>query len=171
MPDEFQVNLLKGRLLGEGPIALWFIKRGYCVLPAYDIEINTGKGPRLFTTAGGIIVPDLLVFNSERVVWIEAKSKNAFTWFRIGKTWQDGVDKKHWLDYLRIAEITPWPVWILFMHQGNGVAKDTPINLVPPTGLFGQDIQILKDRIDHESDRHARGMVYWNIDDFKRFPN
>ena len=67
--------------------------------------------------------------------------------------------KKHFNEYLKIREDTKTPVWILFLHKG-GQAKDSPPS---PSGLFGNNIDVLKNCIDHSSGKHGRcGMVYWN---------
>lgn len=163
----FEESLQVG-LLGEQVIAQWLIRKGYQVLPAYEIELIHGKGPRLFTTEGPIITPDLLVFNGQKIVWCEAKTKTAFTWHRLSGTWQTGIDRKHWLEYLRIAQLTPFPVWIFFLHKPNGQAKDTPEGMMSPSGLFGHSIEQLNRSIHHEHANHGpSGMVYWTVDALK----
>jgi len=164
----FDEALKVGRL-AESAIAKWFMRRGYNVFPAYEVENGNYKGPRIFGANGELISPDLFVFKPEAVFWVEAKSKAAFTWYRIGQNYQDGIDKKCWLDYLKLAQAMYWPVWLLFLHGPGQVAKDNPEGMVPPTGLFGQDISELKNRVDHESDKWGRtGMVYWNVDSLIR---
>lgn len=164
----FKANLQTGRI-GEGEIANWLIGRGYSVLPAYEIEVQTGKGPRVYTPSGGLISPDLLAFHKGKTIWFEAKTKSAFTWHRNSNTWQTGIDLRHWNDYLKVAEITPFDVWLLFLHREGNLAKDTPEEVgIPPSGLFGNDIQILKEKIDHTSDKHGKsGMVYWKRGDLR----
>jgi hypothetical protein len=160
---------LKEGLLGEGEISKWFISRGYSVLPAYEVELNHGKGPRLFTKEGTLISPDLLVFNASRILWIEAKTKSAFTWHRLSRTWQTGIDRKHWGHYLCVAARTPFPVGILFLHKPNCTAKDTPEGMVSPSGLFGNNIASLKDSVHHTSCLHGpSGMVYWTLGNLKK---
>lgn len=155
---------LQTGLLGEGEIARWFNDKGYAVLPAYEVEMNNGKGPRIFTAEGSLISPDLLVFNSRKVFWIEAKTKSAFTWHRASQTWQTGIDRKHWSHYLQVAQRTPWPVWILFLHRPGSIAKDTPEGMTSPCGLFGNTIEKLNANIHHEHENHGpSGMVYWTI--------
>jgi hypothetical protein len=163
----FVENLEQGQI-GEGEIARWFQGRGYSVLPAYEIELGHGKGPRLYTSEGKFISPDMLVFNSDKVLWIEAKTKTAFTWHRISSTWNTGIDRRHWNHYLEVNRITPFPVWLLFLHRPNGTAKDTPEGLVSPSGLFGNEIGFLKDHIHHEHENHGpTGMVYWAVESLK----
>ncbi len=163
---------LKEGLLGEGSISKWFLRKGYSVLPAYEVEINHGKGPRLFTQDEVLISPDLLIFNASRIMWIEAKTKSAFTWHRLSKTWQTGIDLRHWRHYLCVATRTPFPVWILFLHKPNGKAIDTPEGMVSPSGLFGNNISELKDHIHHTSFLHGpSGMAYWTISSLKKIAN
>lgn len=155
---------LKEGLLGESLISQWLIKRGFQILPAYQVEYSTGKGPRLFGSYGQLISPDLLAFNTRgRIIWVEAKSKSAFTWHRASSTWQTGIDKRHWAEYIQVAKETAWPVWILFLHK-DGRAKDTPDGKASPTGLFGNTLMLLEKTIHHSHDNHGpSGMVYWEM--------
>ena len=161
----FHESLAEG-LLGEGLIARWFNRRGWNVLPAYEIEHTTGKGPRLFMSSESptpqLVTPDLLVFNAAQVLWIEAKTKSAFTWHRASGSWQTGIDRRHWIHYLEVAKQTPWAVWLLFLHKSGCLAKDTPLGMRSPSGLYGGSIKHLKDHVDHEHDNWGTtGMVYW----------
>lgn len=160
---------LKTGLIGEGEIARMLIDRGYSVLPAYQIEQSHGKGPRLFTAEGQLISPDMLVFSAKKVIWVEAKTKSAFTWHRVSQTWQTGIDRKHWLHYVEVDSRTPWPVWVLFLHRNGCLAKDTPEGMISPSGLFGNSIKMLRNSIHHEHENHGpSGMVYWTLDTLKK---
>jgi hypothetical protein len=153
---------LKVGMLGEDAISRWLISRGHQVLPAYQIQANHGKGPRLFGAYGQLISPDLFVFKDKKAMWVEAKHKTSFTWHRITQTWQTGIDKRHWSDYLQVERVTPFPVWLVFLHKPGENAKDTPAGMVSPTGLFANSVEVLKDSIDHEHENHGpSGMVYW----------
>ena len=165
----FDEHLREG-LLGEGLITRWLNGRGWDVLPAYEIETQTGKGPRLFSAKlGKLIAPDLLVFKDSSFYWVEAKTKSAFTWHRITETFQTGIDRRHWLDYLAVGETTGLPVWLLFLHRPGSSAKDTPAGMESPSGLYGQVIDILKETIDHEHANHGpSGMVYWQENTLKK---
>lgn len=160
----FDQSLRVGRI-GEGYIATWLRSRGYNVLPVYEKELGTGKGPALFSVSGDLIAPDMLVFGSgdnRRVYWIEAKTKSAFTFHRLTGRWTTGIDLRHYYDYLRVSDISPWPVWLLFL-QFPGIAKDSPEGC--PYGLFGRELGYLR---YHENHRHSNGgragMVYWAHD-------
>jgi len=164
----FESQLQTG-LLGEGEIARHLIKHGYHVLPAYQIEVDHNKGPRLYTADGNLIAPDLLAFSSGRVLWVEAKTKSAFTWHRSSATWQTGIDRRHWLHYVEVDERTPWPVWIFFLHRKGLIAKDTPFGMISPSGLFGNTVFKLKTTIHHEHENHGpSGMVYWTVDALRK---
>lgn len=157
----FEGRLAMGRA-GESLIARWLMRKGYNVLPAYEIAESQFKGPRIFSVERDLVAPDLLAFRQKRVLWVEAKSKAAFTWHRLSGTYQDGIDKRHWLDYLELRRRMPWDLWLLFLHAPGGLAKDNPEGMVPPSGLFGGEIRRLAECIDHESDRWgSSGMVYW----------
>lgn len=147
---------------GEDAISRFFISRSTHVVPAYQLQVEHGKGPRLFGPDGSLICPDLLVINGRRVMWAEAKTKSAFTYHRKTGTWQTGIDLRHWLDYLKVEQATPFPVWLFFLHQPGRLAKDTPEGFESPSGLYGDPLSKLVALVDHESERHGpSGMVYW----------
>jgi len=162
--SNFKLTLSQGKT-GETEIANWLMNRGNHILPIYEIAENQFKGPSLYASDGSdVIAPDMLVFSNGVIRFIEAKHKNAFSWYRTKGIWTTGIDKKHFYEYLKIRELLDIPVWILFLHKG-GTAKDSPPS---PAGLYGNDIDILRNCIDHESDKHGLyGMVYWNKDSLK----
>lgn len=166
----FEQQLAVGKI-GESVIAGYFLRRGYYVLPVYEVEKNQGKGPTLFCSDGGqLISPDMLVFNagSGKVFWIEAKHKSAFSWHRNTQQWVTGIDLHHYNQYLKVAGSTPWPVWLLFLQRA-GIAKDTPDGMVSPCGLFGGELIELSKKEHHRHSAHGRsGMVYWAHDDLLR---
>ena len=159
----FQESLKYGRV-GESKIARFFARRGWSVLPVYEVEQGTGKGPRLYTASGQLIAPDMIVFNSKKVYWIEAKHKSAFAWNRTREEWVTGIDLVHYQDYCEVARRSPFPIWLLFLQEG-GQAKDSPPG--SNSGLYGNSLKFLQ---EHESHRHPGwgkgGMVYWCEDSF-----
>lgn len=175
----FAENLEFGQL-GESVIARWLRSRGSSVLPAYEKEFDTGKGPRLFTPHGQLVTPDLFVFPSR--TFIEAKHKTVFTWYHRSGGWQTGIDGDHFHDYLKVQDETGSPVWLMFLHRTSvpdPIDRDgrpdcrwcrySPAHTCAPdecpTGLFGAPLTFLKERIDHPSDKYGRhGMVYWKYE-------
>ena len=157
----FSSTLRFGKI-GESAIAEWFKRKGYSALPVYEKEISEGKGPQLYTPVASLIAPDLVVLRGDgRVFWIEAKHKTAFTWHRNTQTWNTGIDLRHYEDYLKVAQVSPWPIWLLFLHE-DGVAKDTPEGQISPTGLFGGELIYLSKNEHHRHENWGRsGMVYW----------
>jgi len=154
----FSSQLSFGKV-GESAIAEWFKRKGYAVLPVYEVEMNTGKGPQVFTLDAELVAPDMLCFNGKRVYWIEAKHKSVFTWHRITGRWTTGIDKHHYEDYLRVAEKSPWPVWLLFLHR-NGYTDEPPHDC--PAGLFGRELLYLREHENHQHKGWGKyGMVYW----------
>lgn len=159
--------------IGEGHIATWL--RAACkynVLPVYEKEIHEGKGPVLFpSNSDPLIAPDLFVFRSvgkeaEKVRWIEAKTKSAFSWHRITSRWVTGIDVHHYEHYRQVANLYPWQVWLLFLHL-NGQAKDSPSGC--PTGLFGGELVYLSEHENHRHDNWGKsGMVYWAHDQLRK---
>jgi len=103
-------------------------------------------------------------------LWIEAKHKTAFTWHRISKKWVTGIDLNHYRHYQRVAtSLSGWPVYLMFLHK-TGIAKDTPVGLISPSGLFGEELNFLS---QHENHRHQNwgkhGMVYWSSEILKKY--
>lgn len=156
---------LKFGQTGESEIAQWLRDKGYTILPVYEKIVEEGKGPQLFLPNTSLVAPDMLTFKGECVRWVEAKRKTAFTWHRITSKWVTGIDLRHYSDYLKVDDCTPWPVWLMFLHLG-GQAKDSPAD--SPTGLFGNELSYLRGRENH---RHMNwgtsSMVYWAIDNLK----
>jgi len=154
----------KQGFVGESKIAMYLMARNNKVLPVYQIEKSRGKGPRLFLKDNNLIAPDMFVFNDKECCWIEAKHKTGFSWHRNTRTWNTGIDKRHFKHYCEVADVTPWPVWLMFLHKA-GQAKDSPPS---EGGLFGNKLSVLRNCIHHESNRYAYGMVYWDKNDLKK---
>lgn len=164
--DPFQKNLAFGQM-AETLIAKWLLSRGNAVLPIYDVEYNTGKGPRLFGPDFQAAAPDLYVWGTRGAMWCEAKHKSVFTWFRVKQKWQTGIDIHHWKAYQTVAQRTGSPVWLLFLHRKSTPDKiDAAHPSCPaqcPVGLFGQEMEHLLKNVDHCDKRGSKyGMVYWN---------
>lgn len=161
----FREALDVGRV-GESLISRWLQKRGCVVVPAYEIEINQGKGPRVFLSTGQLVAPDLLCIKpGESITWIEAKHKTVFSWYRKRQRWETGIDHRHWLDYCKVEEKTKLPVWLMFLHRESEPWKgDRPY--LPsgvdrcPVGLFGISLKSAKETFRF-APQHASGMVYW----------
>lgn len=168
----FRERLAFGRV-GEGHIANWLRRaRGFHVLPVYEKEIHTGKGPVFFPSVGKpLVAPDLIAMRREirgkdDILWIEAKTKTAFTWYRNKQKWTTGIDKRHYGDYLELSKLSPWPIWLLFLHY-EGQAKDSPPGC--PTGLYGDLIDSLAKKISHTSNNWGKsGMVYWTYESLRK---
>ncbi len=164
MSSTFKETLRVGKI-GESKIAQYFMGKGYNVLPVYELEIDSGKGPQLYTPGKQLIAPDMLVFKMEKCFWIEAKHKTAFTWHRNTQRWTTGIDLNHYGHYCLVDDCTPWPVWLMFLHKG-GQAKDSPAN--SPAGLFGNSLEFLRSHENHRSPNWGKsGMVYWSKDSLK----
>lgn len=156
----FKERLEYGKV-GESFIADWFKSRGYYILPIYDVELDSGKGPTLYTPQTRLIAPDMFVFKGEKSFWIEAKHKTAFSWHRITSQWVTGIDLKHYLDYCKVDDETPFPVWLMFLQKGG---SDKSTGEFSPSGLYGNRLSFLRLHENHRSDKWGHsGMVYWAI--------
>lgn len=173
MSNNFQQKLAFGKI-GEGYIANWLKRDGYNILPVYEKEIHEGKGPQLFTPNGNLVAPDLFAFRAyndldidSNVLWIEAKTKSAFSWHRKTQRWVTGIDLHHYFDYIKVANLSPWAVLLLFLHL-QGQAKNSPVGC--PTGLFGEEILLLTQCENHRHPNWGKsGMVYWAHDSLRKF--
>jgi len=170
MTTDFSTTLAIGQV-GEGRIATWLRRKNWSVLPVYEVEMGSGKGPRLFTPIRPLIATDLFAFNRDRALWIEAKTKTVFTWHRITSEWQTGIDLRHYRDYLHVDDCTPWPVWLMFLHTES---RPSPCDRgycpdMCPTGLYGDELGKLRKCESHRSDKHGpSGMVYWSIGSLRK---
>lgn len=161
--------------IGESEIAHWLRRRGFTVMPAYEKELNTGKGPRIFAPNDEIIAPDMLAIRPSNVAagtwvqrWVEAKTKHVFSWHRISGYWTTGIDIRHYTDYCYFQDMYRHSIWVLFLHLSDAPdPRDIPY--CPPhcpTGLFGAPLRRLRHCESHRSDKYGRsGMVYWRCDD------
>lgn len=166
--NSFNNNLKSGKV-GESQIAKFLMSRGHNILPVYEIEKNQYAGPAVYTADGGsLIAPDMLCFGNGKTVWIEAKHKSAFTWHRKTNRWTTGIDLHHYEQYIKVANLVEWPVWLLFL-QKPGEAKDTPEGMVCPSGLYGEDLVKLISSENHRHLNHGKsGMVYWGVSSLKK---
>ena len=166
--NEFEERLERGQA-AESDIALWFKQRGCKVLPIYDIQHDTNKGPQLFAKDFECAAPDLLVFTDGGEIWIEAKLKTVFSWYRTRGRWVTGIDIRLYEDYQKIfKEVKHVPIWLLFLHQSKqpdarDIEQGCPSTC--PVGLFGNSLDVLTKTESHRSKKY--GMVYWGHEDLK----
>ncbi len=183
--SSFQHKLAYGEM-GEKLITRFKRNEGFLILPAYEKEYQTGKGPRLFMPLGceheKLIAPDMLAKRAKEIFWIEAKHKSHFTWYAKTGHWQTGIDERHYHDYLKVMEHTLWDTWLYFLHTddtpprgkwANGINGYNPQPLHCPTGLFGRSLTELKFFVDHtapyvdEITGRSYPMVYWDYEDLE----
>lgn len=158
----FRESLDRG-LAGESRIARFLVSRGNAVLPI-EVPESPHKGPRIWTAGGRVVSPDMLVFNRAKntTLWVEAKTKSAFTWHHKRQKFQTGINRHHYNEYLRVREESGWEVWLLFLHEKGHLAKDTPDGMVSPHGLFCGEVSNLQSRVDHVDLVHGTELVFWN---------
>lgn len=162
MKSNFEKSLKHGQA-GESAIANWLKSKGFNILPVYDKIIDTGKGPQIFTASNTkIVAPDLLCFSKDTTVWIEAKRKSGFAWYRKTKQWVTGIDLVHYLDYLKLLEISSYEVVLCFIQEGKSTKDDKYAKVSHPSGLYCRYLKDLKNCENHRSDKYGKGgMVYW----------
>lgn len=162
----FSQKLALGKV-AEGQIATWLRRsQEWTVLPVYELEQDTGKGPRLFRPMDELIAPDMLAMRGTDVRWIEAKCKTRFSWWGKAGYFETGIDRRHYEDYLCLSRETPHQVWLLFLHTSDETWENDVVKWGAPercpVGLFGGTVPYLDRHISHTDDRHGpSGMVYW----------
>ena len=169
--NTFSDALAFGRI-GESRISYWLQARGHLVMPAYEKELSSGKGPQLDRAQGDLVLPDMLVFNKRQTLWAEAKHKSVWTWHRASRSWTTGVCLRHYEHYCEVARRTEMPVWLMFWHPNAqpslmDVEHGCPVTC--PPGLFGGSLAELTHCESHRSMRWGKhGMVYWALKDLRR---
>lgn len=166
--------------VAEGQIAQWLVHaQHWQILPAYEIEIPSGKGPRLLTNHHKLIVPDILAMKYQGrqflIKWYEAKHKTRFTWHRISQNWQTGIDLRHYLHYIQVQKETKRDVYVCFLHECATPSESDLKYSCPsqcPVGLYGQTLDHLITH-EHHRDKYTTAgrdypMVYWNEHDLER---
>lgn len=168
MREEFNLAFSFGRI-GEQVIARFLMERGWCILPVYEAELDdrdkVGCGPRIFGDGMKLIAPDFLTFKMKNMLWVEAKRKTHFAWYRKEQCWTTGIDRRCFDDYLGIRRRFDFPLWVLFLHESAEPSAEDRRRECPaecPTGLFGQEIEKLADEGKTRSFRNRR-MIYWPV--------
>lgn len=161
--NQFQTKLAFGQI-AEAQIEAWLRHAcSYHILPAYEGG-RDNKGPRLFGPNGALITPDMLAIRGQDTKWIEAKHKTYWSWYRKGKYWVTGIDLRHYFQYQQVTRVTPFPVWLLFLHS----RSDSPEGICP-TGLFGGELSHLATVESHRFSNYGKGgMVYWQYEKLSR---
>ncbi len=163
-------DTLKQGQLGESLIAMWLRRQGWHILPAYEKQIDNGKGPRLFmavdSTYDQLITPDLLCIKGREFRWLEAKHKTRFSWYGKGNYFVTGVDLRHFEHYCHVRDEVGFPVYLMFLHTDNRTWPADVERWGAPdwcdTGLWGGDIDMLRTEYSHKSqDYGPTGMIYW----------
>lgn len=157
----FQQSLNRG-LAVESVVARFLRAQGFTIVPAYEKQQGSGKGPQVFTPEGELVAPDLQIMRDGKLMWVEVKDKSVFTWHRLSKRWMTGIDKRHHGDYCKIADIYQCHAYVFFFHQNpmpsaSDLGHGCPTQC--PTGLFRVDLNVAP---EHVSDKWGSGgMVYW----------
>jgi len=170
MVTSFKEQLVRGKV-GEGKIARWLMRKGWAIIPVYEIEGGKREGPKVFTSDGNCVSPDMIA-HKDRTVFVEAKTKTVFSWFRKSQCWVTGIDLKHFDDYIKIASRFPtWDFWLLFLHESSSPSAADALERCPnecPIGLFGGSLSYLEKNFSHKSPFHGQsGMVYWRHENLK----
>lgn len=142
------------------------------IWPIYETEKSSGKGPRLHIAGKALIAPDIFAARPNgREFFVEVKHKTVFAWFRKNESWQTGIDKRCYEDYLEVRCHYNHRLWLAFLQSKDEPdPKDLQYGSPSecPTGLFVGEIRKLAKCIVPSSGKYANGMVYWRHRDLKR---
>lgn len=162
MADDFQEKLEFG-LDGENKVAKFMLSHGYDVLQIYKKEGAEKQGPRLLSSLGHRVAPDMMVFRNGKQFWIEVKRKTGATWFKLSEQWETGINRRHFNEYCAISEMSQLPLWIIFIQEGGPAERSGPVT---PKGWFCQSIEWLKANALKKTFNPS--MIYWRLYDMKQ---
>lgn len=168
-------ELLSFGKTGEDKVSDYLILCGWTTFPICESPTIGGKGPRLDSAGGKLIAPDILAFTHNQSIWFEVKTKRRATQYRkknkhgMNNQWQTGIDINVFNHYQEVANQTPLPVRLLFLHLEG---RDNYSGDICPTGLYYQTIEFLKEYYDHkDTDKKSYGkdgMIYWNMSELQK---
>jgi len=125
--ESFKVKLAFGKE-GEHEVGEYMLNKGYSILPLY--QFNDDVAPQIFNAKTTITSPDLFVCGNNKYFWVEVKTKNR--WIKYLADTETGCNYKHYIEYLKIAEITGLPVYIIFNHKDNDPRGFYSVNIKVP---------------------------------------
>jgi hypothetical protein len=106
---------------GEKIVARLLQRRGWFVVPSYDYSGEDGdKAPIMQGTTQSFVIPDLDVAQAGRRIWVEVKTKACANLHRKTKTYEHGIDLRHYQHYCRVQEETATPVWLFVFEEQSG---------------------------------------------------
>lgn len=118
----------------ERAFANWLqAQRGYMTLATYDFSgSEDAKAPMLFCGRRRLVIPDLQAWRPNRtLVWFEIKVKEQAVLYRKLNTITTGIELRHWQHYHEVSEATNADVWLVFIHEAEGVVVTGEISDMP----------------------------------------
>lgn len=103
-------------------IAELMTRLGWQVNPTYNYTgAEDNKAPRSLARGGPeYVLPDLQVWRSREMRWVEVKSKASANPRRVGNFLEHGIDKRHWDDYVAIDQTSGAPVYLCVFEENTG---------------------------------------------------
>lgn len=159
---KFEESLEVGRLW-EQRIARWLMLKGWLILPVYDYSGNDHKAPKLeaLKKEDSLVLPDLLMFQQQRVQWMEVKYKESAVEYRKTHQMVTGLNLRLWNHYKKVQEETGHPVFIAFIHQREEEVVGNKLSV-----LGAGNYQV------YEGDKMGNGgMIFFPYSELKRWCN
>lgn len=153
----------------------WLVANGCVVQPCNATP--TGGG-RIYGPGMALANPDMMVFNAERftrrgqlglfstsrdLAFVEVKAKRSFTFFRLAREWQTGIDAPRFDDYRKVEEACGQTVWLFFVHLSGHTDQASRPYGISPSGLYCQRLGALVGgrRFTMKQVGRAYPMIYW----------
>lgn len=141
---------------GEELIAELLIQKGYSVLPLY--QFTAEFAPKILSKQSGFISPDLTVFKSGKVMFIEVKSKQR--WVKFNGIIETGCNYRHYKHYKDLSESLNIDLHLVFNHTQDKPEGLYTINILN-SGRYWDGI------VNNKKVNPA--MYFWNFDDLNLF--
>jgi hypothetical protein len=99
----------------EAAVSTYLLGRNYAVV---RVRYGGAVVPKLAVWDRQVTLPDLQALRpGSEAVWLEVKWKTGCVRFELAGEMRTGIDSRLHRDYLRVQDVTGYPVWIIFVHR------------------------------------------------------
>jgi hypothetical protein len=131
--------------------------RGYHVVKHCEqLGVTGTKAPMLTGPYEGLRLPDFTIFANGAAFWIEAKYKSRQAYYAIAQQQRHGIDLPNWKDYQKVCALSGLPGYLLIGEGSTGIIRIASFKRLAKNP-----------QIHPASNAFPRGMVFWNVADFK----
>lgn len=141
---------------GEEKIAELLINKGFSVLPLY--QFTAEFAPKILSEKNNFISPDLTVFKSGKVIFVEVKSKTR--WVKFNGVRETGCNYRNYKHYKTLAETLKIELYLVFNYTEDKPEGVYYIN-INKIGRYWDGIVNCK--------KVNSAMYFWNYKDLQPF--